>query len=194
LLAAVYAGASGVIVPAAGKPAEVAAIGQHLAGTVLRYSIGERSSVDSLVRNLCASRPRLTRTHRLLSASADGLGPFVTPALRLATERDLPALLPLAAGAGRETLERDPMREGTEPFAARVLQRIHGQRTYVMEVDGKLVSKIDVKGRSQFGAELDGLYTAPEERLLGYATLVLGQVSRHLLSSLPRLTLRVDES
>jgi len=195
LRGALYAAETGVITPSAGTPAEVAAIAQHLVGTVqLRYSIGERSSVHSLVRHLCSNRPRLMRPHRLLSVSADGLGPFVTPALRLATEGDLPALLPLAAGAVREALERDPMREGADPFAARVLQRVRGQRTYVMEVDGKLVSKIDVKGRSQFGAELDGLYTAPEERLRGYATLVLGQVSRHLLSSLPRLALRVDEA
>jgi RimJ/RimL family protein N-acetyltransferase len=195
LRAAVFAGDTGSVVPVAGKPAEVAEIAKHLAARVqLLYSIGERSSVASLVRYLCASGPRFSRTHRLLTASADALGPFVTPNLRLATDRDLPALITLAAGAVRETLERDPMREGADPFAARVLRLVRARRTYVMEVEGTLVAKIDIKGRSQFGAELDGLYTAPDERLRGYATLCLGQLSRHLLSSLPRLTLRVDEA
>ena len=47
--------------------------------------------------------------------------------------------------------------------------------------------------RSQFGAELEGIYTAPEHRNRGHATLCLGQISRFLMSSLPRLTVRVDE-
>jgi len=40
---------------------------------------------------------------------------------------------------------------------------------------------------------LEGIYTIPDERRRGHATLSLGQISRHLLSSLPRLTLRVDD-
>ena len=52
---------------------------------------------------------------------------------------------------------------------------------------------MDIGSRSQHGAELEGLYTVPDERRKGHATLCLGQICRHLLSSLPRLTLRVDE-
>ena len=87
-----------------------------------------------------------------------------------------------------------PARRGRRGFRARVLQRIRGKRTYVLEEDGALVFKIDVGSRSKHGAELEGLYTAPDERRRGHATLSLGQISRHLLSSLPRLTLRVRRS
>jgi predicted GNAT family acetyltransferase len=63
----------------------------------------------------------------------------------------------------------------------------------VLEVQGELVFTVDVGPRSAFGAELEGPYTAPDHRRRGYATLSLGQVSRQLLASLPRLTLRFDE-
>ena len=72
-------------------------------------------------------------------------------------------------------------------------QRVRARRTYVLEEGGELVFKVDVGSRSQHGAELEGLYTLPAQRRRGHATLCLGQISRHLLSSLPRLTLRVDE-
>ena len=72
-------------------------------------------------------------------------------------------------------------------------QRVQSQRTYVLEEKGKLVFKLDVGSRSQFGAELEGLYTSPDERHHGHATLCLGQISRFLMSSLPRLTVRIDD-
>src|SRR5690606_6248140 len=92
-----------------------------------------------------------------------------------------------------ETMRRDPLIEDPQGFRARVLLRIRNRRTYVLWANQRLVFKIDVGSRSQFGAELEGLYTVPEERRKGHATLSLGQICRHLLSSIPRLTLRVDE-
>lgn len=195
LSAAAFAGRGGLVIPAARRSAQVQVLAARLTYEVkLTSSIGERSSVEAVTRSLCKEKLRLSRPHRLLAVSADGLGPFVTPALRLARESDLDGIVPLGAGAIIEMLERDPMLEPEDAFKKRVLRRIRAQRTYVLELEGRLVSKIDVKGRSQYGAELDGVYTAPEHRLLGYATLALGQLSRHLLSAIPRLTLRVDES
>ena len=63
----------------------------------------------------------------------------------------------------------------------------------LLESEGELVFKIDVGSRSPHGAELEGLFTVPSQRRRGHATLTLGQISRHLLSSLPRLTLRIDD-
>jgi hypothetical protein len=105
----------------------------------------------------------------------------------------VPRLRPLALGAVRELLERDPLAEDPSGYEARVMQRVRGRRTYVLEENGALVFKVDIGSRSQHGAELEGLYTAPSERGKGHATLCLGQICRHLLSSLPRLVLRVDE-
>jgi GNAT superfamily N-acetyltransferase len=188
-------GDGGLVVPSANDAAEAIAIAEHLSGKVqLRSCLGEKEAVDGVVRLLAPTRPRTSLVQRLFRVSADDLGPFTNPTLRLAVESDLPALLPLAAACVKELLGRDPLEEDPEAYRARVLQRIRGGRTYLLEVEGRPVFKVDVGSRSQHGAELEALYTVPEARGQGHATLSLGQICRHLLSSIPRLTLRIDES
>ena len=195
LASVLFVGGEGaLLVPGSQDAASAAAFAQALGARLrVRGLLGERPAVDALVRALCPRTPRLSRLQRLFSVSADDLGPFTNPTLRLAREEDLPRLLPLAMGAVREGLEREPLDEGAQLFEARVRQRVRARRTYVLEEAGELVFKVDVGSRSQHGAELEGLYTLPGHRRRGHATLCLGQISRHLLSSLPRLTLRVDE-
>ncbi|QRN95585.1 DUF4081 domain-containing protein [Archangium violaceum] len=194
LTAAVFVGGGGaLVVPSAGDSVATGVIADALAERVrLKASVGEKPAVDALVRSLCAGKPRLSKTHRLFSVSADDLGPFTNPLLRLARDEDLERLVPLAAGAVRDMYDRDALAEDPN-FEARVAQRVRARRTYVLEENGELVFKVDIGSRSQFGAELEGLYTVPSQRGKGHATLCLGQISRFLLSSLPRLTLRVDE-
>jgi uncharacterized protein len=196
LTAALFVGGEGgLVVPSANESSFICDIAKTLGSQVrLQASLGEKSSVDELVKHLGgAGKTRLTRLQRLFSVSADDLGPFTNPTLRLAREEDIPRLMPLALGAVRETLERDPLAEDPSGYEARVLQRVRGRRTYVLEEQGALVFKVDIGSRSQHGAELEGLYTVPHERNKGHATLCLGQISRHLLSSLPRLILRLDD-
>lgn len=196
LAAAVFVGGSGgLIVPSAHPSALHEPVAEALSkkGIKLHAAMGEREAVDVLVRYLVPGKPRLSRTQRLFTATADDLGPFTNPTLRLAREEDVERLLPLAAGYVKETFGTDPLEKDTEGFRARLLQRIRGKRSYVLDHEGELVFKVDVGTRSQWGAELEGLYTRPDFRSQGHATLSLGQISRHLLSSLPRLTLRVPE-
>ncbi len=196
LTATVFVGGEGgLLVPSASMANAVADIVKTLTGKVkLGAAVGEKGCIDAVVQHLTASaRPRLSRTQRLFSVSADDLGPFTNPTLRLATEADLDQVVELSAASVKEMLERDPLEEDPEGFVARVKQRVKGKRTYVLEGQGRLVFKIDVGSRSAWGAELEGVYTVPDERRRGHATLSLGQISRHLLSSLPRLTLRVDD-
>jgi len=196
LTAALFvAGSGGLLVPSASTARHVGEIAQALSGKVtLQSALGETALVDELVKRLGQGKPKLSKTQVLFSVSADDLGPFTNPLLRLAKEVDLEQLVPMAAGCIQDMLGRDPLVEDPEGFPARVKQRVVMKRTYVLQEAGKLVFKLDVGSRSQFGAELEGLYTVPEARRQGHATLCLGQISRFLLSSLPRLTLRVDES
>lgn len=196
LTAALFVGGEGgLVVPSASDPVFLSEIAESLGSQVkLQAAVGEKPAVDALVRILGGNaKPRLSRVQRLLSVSADDLGPFTNPILRLAKEEDLPRLMPLALGAVREMMERDPLDEDPSGYEARVMQRVRGRRTYVLEENGALIFKVDIGSRSQHGAELEGLYTLPQERGKGHATLCLGQICRHLLSSLPRLVLRVDE-
>ncbi len=196
LTAALFVGGEGgLVVPSASPLAHVTDLARTLAAQQvrLRSCVGEKPLVDALVQHLGAT-PAFSRTLKLFSVSADDLGPFTNPNLRQATEADLEQLVPLAAACVKEVLQRDPLAEDPEGFATRVRQRVASGRTYVLEAEGRLVFKVDVGSRSQYGADLEGLYTAPEARHQGHATLCLGQISRFLLSSLPRLTLRVDET
>lgn len=186
-------GGGGLVVPSASDGSVTGLIADALAERVrLKASVGEKPAVDALVRSLCAGKPRTSKTYRLFSVSADDMGPFTNPLLRLARDEDVPRLTPLAAAAVKEIYDRDPLAEDPH-FEARVAQRVRARRTYVLEENGELVFKVDIGSRSQFGAELEALYTVPSQRGKGNATLCLGQISRFLLSSLPRLTLRVEE-
>ena len=193
--AALVQPASGRVMPGACEAADAMALANGLAGrTPLRFCLGDRHAVEALTRNLCSSVPRWVRPHRLFTVSADYLGPFVTPALRPAREGDLPRLVELAAAETKEVFAHDPLPPSAEQPRAGVLDRIRAQRTWVLELEGRVVVKADVAARSRFGAEVRGLFTAPESRLRGYATVALGQLSRQLLSALPRVTLRISES
>lgn len=195
LTAACFVGGDGgLVVPSASTALHVGDIAKALAGTVkLKSALGEQGPVDALLKHLHVT-PTFAKVQKLYSVSPNDLGPFTNPLLRLATEADLPRLVPMAAAGVKELMKRDPLEEDPTGFEIRVRQRVRSHRTYVLEEKGRLVFKLDVGSRSQFGAELEGLYTVPEERRKGHATLCLGQISRFLMSSLPRLTVRIDEA
>jgi uncharacterized protein len=190
-------GQGGLVVPSASPSNTIADIARALSGSFKPVAIlGDKSGVDVLAQHLCPTvKPRVSKNQRLFSVSADDLGPFTNPTLRLATDADVEQLVPMAAAAVKEMLDTDPMSEDAIGFTERVQMRVKSKRTYVLEdAEKRLIFKIDIGSRSAFGAELEGLYTLPDVRRLGHATLSLGQISRHLLSSLPRLTLRVDDT
>lgn len=187
-------GTGGLVIPSAGPLAAITELARSLSDTVrLKSCIGEKMLVDVLVQHL-HGQVKFSKQQRLYSVSADDLGPFTNPLLRVATEADLPKLIPLAAACVREMHERDPLADDPDGFELRVKQRVMTKRTYVLEEAGNLVFKLDIGSRSQFGAELEGIFTTPASRGKGVATLCLGQISRFLLSSLPRLTIRIDDT
>lgn len=187
-------GTGGLVIPSASPLNAIIDIAKAIHGSVtMKAAMGEKALVDSLVQQFSAT-VKFSKVQRLFGVSADDLGPFTNPMLRLATEQDLPQLVPLAAACVTELFDRDPMAEDPEGFPMRVRQRVKTKRTYVLEENGTLIVKLDIGSRSQFGAELEGLYTLPASRHQGHATLCMGQISRFLLSSLPRLSVRVDDS
>ncbi len=194
VLASAFCGGS-LVVPGVYEPAVANALGKALQGQVqLKGCIGERFAVDALFWNLSAGAAvRVSRPQRLFVATADALGPFTEPQLKPATPADAEEVLALSAGWVRENMGRDPLAEGAAAFRARVDRRIAAGRTWVYRQGGPIVFKADVGVRCQYGAELEGIYTAGPYRKRGIATRALGQLSRTLLSALPRLTIRVDE-
>ncbi len=192
--AVLIGGSGGLVIPCAPDPALCSELGQKLAGKIkIRGALGERACVDAFVKALGTGPAAWSKSQKLLAASADDLGPFVAPGLRQAIASDLPQLVELSAAALKESLGEDPLAHDPGGFTRRVEARITAGRTWVLPEGEKIVVKIDVGARSRYGAELEGLYTAPQARRRGLATLAMGQVCRSLLSSLPRLSMRVDE-
>jgi uncharacterized protein len=194
IAAAAFLGGA-LVIPSVYEPPAATALGRALQGSVqLKGSIGERYAVDALFWSLSAGAAvRVSRPQRLYMATADALGPFVEPQLKPATLAEVDEVVPLAAGWVRENMGRDPLGAGAPLFRARVERRISAGRTYVYRQGGPIVFKAEVGLRSQYGAEIEGIYTVPAYRKKGIATRALGQLSRTLLSSLPRMTIRIDE-
>jgi len=186
----------GLVLPSAmGSSSDFFAIGEHLASSVhLRRSVGEKAAVEALVKALGKTAIRTSHVHRLYWVSPDQLGPYLQPGLRLATESDLPRLLALAERALTESLGSAPTAPELSALERQTLENVRLHRSRVFEVEGQLVLKVEVSFRCSLGAELEGLYTAPEYRRRGYATLALGHLSRQLLASLPRLTMRAADA
>ncbi len=191
--AVVFVGGEGeLVIPSAAPASHIAHIAASLPTPLaLQSCLGESELVEALIKQSGAT-VQFVKEQVLYAVSADDLGPFTNPALRLAVEKDTDALVELAAGAVEELMQVDPLDLDAAHFAKRVQHRIRSKRTYVLEVDGRCIFKLDIGPRSRFGAELEGIYTLPEYRGKGHATLCLGQISRFLMSSLPRLTVRVD--
>ena len=185
----------GVVLPSAiGSASDFFAIGEHLASRVhLRRSVGEKAAVEALVKALGKAAITSSKLHRLYWVSPDQLGPYLQPGLRLATESDLPTLLALAERALAETLGSAPTAPQLSALERQTLENVRLQRSRIFELEGQLVLKVEVSFRCSLGAELEGLYTAPDCRRRGYATLALGHLSRQLLASLPRLTMRAAD-
>jgi hypothetical protein len=187
-------GGGGLAIPCVFDPGAATELGNHLRGRVrLRSAFGERYAVDALVRALGCGPARWSRPQRLFAASADDLGPFVSAELRPAITADLPQLIALSAAAIKESLGEDPLAYNRASFERRVEARVALSRTFVLSDARGIYFKVDVGVRCKQGAEIEGAYTAPEMRRRGIATLALGQLSRTLLSSIPRVVMRVDE-
>lgn len=184
----------GRILPtAAGNADDFSAIAERLTSNVkLASSVGDKSAVEALQRTLANGQARLRYVHRLFWTVPDQLGPYLQLRLRSATEEDLPRVVPLAVNAFCEALGAEPDANGLELLKKRVEQNVRAGQTYVLEMDDTLVFKADVAWRTSDGAEITGVYIAPNHRRRGLATLALGQLSRQLLAALPRVTLRAD--
>lgn len=192
---AVSGGEGGLILPYAKSAMAAESLGRALADTLdARSLMGTRSTLDAFLRGMKATdRVLMIRPLCYFTASANDLGPFVCPELRLATVDDLPELIPLAAAAIEETLGENPLTCAREAFERRIAARTLLGRTFVLTKDGEIVFKLDTTARNRFGLEIEGIYTRPDYRRRGLATLALGQITRHMLGTMPRLVVRADE-
>lgn len=117
--------------------------------------------------------------------TAEEMGPFVCPQLRVASEPDLEEVelrLAEVTAAG----ETPPWDQGTLGDEARA------GKLWVLEEEGELAVLLSIAARCAQGALLGNLLTLPAWRRRGLASLVTGQICRTLLAGLPAVVAEVD--
>lgn len=136
-------------------------------------------------------RPRLRFDQALLQITAEDMGPYTDPRLRRARPDEHEEVSALAAAMFVEEVGLEP---AWDLLRMHVAREIEAGTIWVVEEDGALVFLVQVATPCSAGVELQRVYTVPERRRRGVATLALGQICRMLLGSIPRVTLRVNES
>lgn len=193
--AALVGGKGGLVLPFARSPSDAEELGTHLKDSFqIRSLSAPRRIGESFLRGAGAlDKVLLVRPLTVYGASPDFLGPFVCPELRKASIADLPRLVPFAAQAVKEQLGEDPSAIDAEGFERRVAARVLAGRTFILEKGRDIILKVDIATMCGAGAEIDGVYIRPELRRRGIASLALGQLTRHMLGRMPRLSVRVPD-
>lgn len=181
-------------VPVARSASDAAALGDGLRGHVaLQSAVGPRAAVDALWAACGSEAPRVLRSHRLFRITAEEMGPLTAP-LRLAETSDLPEVIHNAAAMQLEDLGVDPLAADPSGFRDRMATRVSQGRVWILREEGEIAFQVEVAATCGAGGLLEGVYTPPVYRGLGFASRGLGQLCRTLLARLPQLTLHVNEA
>jgi predicted GNAT family acetyltransferase len=85
-----------------------------------------------------------------------------------------------------------PLNIDPEGFRRRTARRIEQGRIWVWTQDGNLIFKADVMAETPSATYLEGVYVHPEERMKGYGTRCLAQLSSILFARTESICLTVD--
>lgn len=115
-------------------------------------------------------------------------------ALRIAQMEDLEEVIVASAAMYREETLADPHRDQPRSFRSMHQRRLMERRTWVWtRGNGSVLFKAEVSCSCAYGAQIAGVYTAPEARGQGVARRGLGVLCRTLLERYPRVTLYVND-
>lgn len=113
--------------------------------------------------------------------------------LRLATQADLPLILPVHAQMAFDETGVNPLDTDPEGFRRRTARRIEQGRVWVLVEGNRLIFKADIISATPQVNYLEGVYVAPAERGRGYGLRCLSQLTRRLLAQTKAVTLLVNE-
>jgi predicted GNAT family acetyltransferase len=186
-----------LVVPWSPDPAYAAEIGTRLRAERVKPGmvIGPRAASDALWKAWSPPAPRLWYDQRLYVMDAPPPDPHV-PGFRVATMRDVPALIEASARMEDEDLGRDPSRTDPAVHENAVRERIRAGRTFVIDRGG-IVFHIHVGTWIAEGCQVGGTYVPPEHRGKGLATLGMLALGHAVLAGPEppaRMTLHVNEA
>jgi len=161
-----------------------------------RSFVGPKDAVDALWERVrdWHPRPSIVRAVQPVYALApDGLryaGDDVT--VRRARDEDAAVIADHSARMILGELGYDP-RANRPAFTAAVRHAIALGLWWVWIVDGRLRFQLNVGPRTESTAQLQGVWTPPEQRGNGYAALALAGVARRLFTTEASLSLYVND-
>lgn len=171
--------------------------GQRLAGMglALNHIVGPDLATTALWEGYKRDRsPRLSREQRTYVLWPERFeDPGAVVPTRLACLDDLDVLVEASAAMYREETLSDPFGENPELFRRMHRHRILQRTCHLWRADdGGFIFKTDLSCVGRAGAQLAGVYTAPDWRGLGIGRRALGHLCRELLTQHPYLTLYVN--
>lgn len=168
------------------------ALGVELRARRVETFLAEREPASLIWREIHGARkPRFAFDQVLLQITPADMGPYTCPQLRRARAEDLPEVIAIARAMFLEEIGLSPAPGILESHVA---AEVEAEAVWVVEEGGCLAFMVQAASRSSHGVELQRVYTLPALRRRGLATLAIGQLCRTLLGSLPRVTLRVNET
>lgn len=191
-----YVGAGGLVVPG-GLPTAAAPLAAAVRSSGWRVLVGDlaigQAVVDIAGSGLFRRRP-YAREQRLMVADRRPPTPTGPTGLRRAELGDLELLTDFAAGLHVEDQMGPPLsRSGRTSVQQRVANSVRRGSSWVIEVDDRVVAKIDVSIESRRrGAQLAGVYVDERWRGRGLARRAIAELTARLLDAgLPSVTLHV---
>lgn len=117
-------------------------------------------------------------------------------AVRRGRKSELDSIFLASVRMHREETREDPLARNGSSFRRHVRHRVEKGRTFVWFDDRRrLLFKADISTQCSLGAQISGVYTAPQFRGQGIATRAMTDICRILFDEdLPRLTLYVNHS
>lgn len=191
-----YVGSGGLLVPG-GLPTAAGPLAAAVRTSGWRVLVGDltigTAVVDAAGAGIFRRRP-YAREQRLMVADRRPDVPTEPTGLRRAVIGDLDLLTEFAAGLHVEDQMGPPLsRSGRSSVQQRVAGSIRRGSSWVVELDGAVVAKVDVSIESRRrGAQLAGVFVDRRWRGRGLARRAIAELTRRLLDAgLPSVTLHV---
>lgn len=193
---ACYVGAGGLVVPA-GLPDAADPLATAVRGSSWRVLVGDltigEAIVDQAGAGLFRRRP-YAREQRLMVVDSVVAAVFQPVGLRRADPSDVDRLTEFACDLHVEDQMGPPLsRGGRASVQQRVRNSVRRGASWVVDIDGRVVAKIDVSIESRRrGAQLAGVFVDHQWRGGGIARRAIAQLTNRLLEAgLPCVTLHV---
>jgi predicted GNAT family acetyltransferase len=138
-------------------------------------------------------QPRLACREWLLELKDTNSQTEAVPGLRLATEAELDAVMPIQAQLAMEESGVDPLKIDPEGFRKRCLRRIQQKRTWVLFQGEELIFKADVISETNEVMYLEGIWVRDQARNDGTGSRCMAELSRKLLANVQSLCLLANE-